>query len=82
MTLCMMQKLSQILPTYDIKLQTHDQYQADTSIILHVLIQKVEIPLKVVSSTFLLVSLASLKESICETRKNVISLQKLFSFLR
>ena len=64
-------KIESNLPTYDIKLQTHDQYEADTSIILHVLIQEAEIPLKVVSAKFLLVSLVSLKESICETRNNV-----------
>ena len=39
---------------------------------------------KVVSAVFLLFYFVSLKDSTCETRKNVffISLQKLFSFLR
>ena len=37
--------------------------------------------LKVVSATILLVCFLSLKESTCETKKNV-SLQKLFSFSR
>ena len=40
--------------------------------------------LKVVSTTFLVVCFLRLKESTCETMKNIffISLRKLFSFLR